>query len=111
MRIFGCVAYAHVPDEFRKKLDSKGKKCTFVGYGDESKAYKFYNPSTKKVIISRDVQFIEEQAWEGTLEKIVNVIACIPHEDKEELTLTSNSSTVTPSTPIQAKQSRQQETP
>ena len=24
MRVFECVAYAHVPDELRKKLDSKG---------------------------------------------------------------------------------------
>jgi len=60
MRVFGCVAYAHVPDELRKKLDSKagnskGEKCIFVGYSDESKAYKLYNPLTKKVIISRYV--------------------------------------------------------
>ena len=68
MRVFGCVAYAHVPDELRKKLDNKGDKCIFVGYSDESKAYKLYNPSTKKVIIRRDVQFIEEEAWDGSLE-------------------------------------------
>ena len=60
MRVFGCVAYAHVPDQLRKKLDNKGEKCIFLGYNDESKAYKLYNPSTKKVIINRDVQFIEE---------------------------------------------------
>ena len=62
MRVFGCVAYAHVLDQLRKKLNSKGEKCIFVGYSDESKAYKLYNPSTKKVIIRRDVQFIEEEA-------------------------------------------------
>ena len=102
MIIFGCVTYTHVPDELRKKLDIKGEKCIFVGYSDESKAYKLYNPSTKKVIISRDVKFIEEEAWDGSLEKTINVKACIPHEDKEELIAPSNSSTVTPSTPIQA---------
>ena len=37
--------------------------------------------------------------------------ACIPHEDKEELTTENNSSTVTPSTPIQTQQSRHQGTP
>ena len=62
-KVFGCVAYAHVPDQLRNKLDSKGEKCIFVGYTDESKAYNLYNPSTKKFIISRDVQFIEEEAW------------------------------------------------
>eukprot|EP00253_Pinus_taeda_P018564 PITA_18564 len=89
MRVFGCVAYAHVPDELRKKLDNKAEKCIFVGYIDEPNAYKLYNPLTKKVIISRDVQFIEEEVWDGSLEKITNVKACIPHEDKEKLT-TSN---------------------
>ena len=111
MRVFGCVAYAHVPYHLRKKLDNKGDKCIFVGYSGEPKAYKLYNPSTKKVIISRDVQFIEEEAWDGSLEKTMNVKACILHEDKEELTATSNSSTVTPSTPIQAQKDRQQGTP
>lgn len=27
LRIFGCIAYAHVPKEKMKKLDDKGKKC------------------------------------------------------------------------------------
>ena len=111
MRVFGCMTYAHVPDELRKKLDNKGEKCIFVGYNDESKAYKLYNPSTKKVIISKDVYFIEEEAGDGSLEKANNVKACIPHEDREELTATINSSTMTPSTPIQAQQSRHQGTP
>ena len=96
----------HVLDELRNKLDNKGEKCIFVGYSDQYKSYKLYNPSTKKVIINRDVQFIEEEAWDGRLEKTVNVKAGIPHEDKDELTLASNYSIVTPSTPIQAQQSR-----
>ena len=28
-KIFGCIAYAHVPDEKMKKLDDKGEKCVF----------------------------------------------------------------------------------
>ena len=35
MKVFGCVAYAHVSDQQRKKLDIKGEKCIFVGYSDE----------------------------------------------------------------------------
>ena len=31
MKVFGCVAYAHIPDQLRKKLDSKGEKCIFIG--------------------------------------------------------------------------------
>ena len=64
MKVFDCVAYAHVPDQLRKKFDDKGEKCIFFGYSDESKAYKLYNPSNKRVIINKDVQFIEEEAWD-----------------------------------------------
>nr|KYP39875.1 Retrovirus-related Pol polyprotein from transposon TNT 1-94 [Cajanus cajan] len=47
-RIFGCITYAHVPNQLRKKLDDKGEKCIFIGYSTNSKAYKLYNPVTKK---------------------------------------------------------------
>ena len=60
MRVFGCVDYAHIPDQLRKKLDSKGEKCIFIGYNEKSKAYRLYNPSNKNFGISRDAQFIEE---------------------------------------------------
>jgi hypothetical protein len=62
-RIFGCIAYAHVPDAQRKKLDNKSTKCIFLGVSEESKAYRLYNPVTKKIIISRDVVFAESEKW------------------------------------------------
>ena len=61
--IVGCIAYAHVPDEKRKKLDDKGKKYVFRGISEESKACKLINPITKKIIISRDVIFDEKSTW------------------------------------------------
>ena len=64
LKVFGCIAYAHVPDQLRKKLDDKAEKCIFVGYSEETKAYKLYNPETQKVIISRDVTFDEDEAWD-----------------------------------------------
>ncbi|GKV23723.1 hypothetical protein SLEP1_g33425 [Rubroshorea leprosula] len=65
-RIFGCIAYAHVPDKKRSKLDDKGEKCIFLGVSNQSKAYRLYNPLTKKVIISRDVVFDEASTWSWT---------------------------------------------
>ena len=38
LKCFGFVAYAHVPDELRKKLDKKGQKCIFVGYSEDTKS-------------------------------------------------------------------------
>jgi len=67
IRIFGCVAYANVPNKLRQKLDNKYKKCIFLRYSDPSKAYLLYNPVTMKVVISRDVKFAEEEAWDGSV--------------------------------------------
>jgi transposase InsO family protein len=63
-RVFGCLAYAHIPDNHRKKLDSKSIKCVHLGLSEESKAYKLYDPIEKKIIISRDVVFDELHGWD-----------------------------------------------
>jgi hypothetical protein len=34
-RVFGCIAYVHVLDEKRSKLDPKVEKCIFIGYSLE----------------------------------------------------------------------------
>jgi hypothetical protein len=33
-RIFGCVAFTHIPEELRKKLDNRSEKSIFVGYNE-----------------------------------------------------------------------------
>ena len=59
MRIFGSLAYAFVPPQQRHKLQDKATKCIFVGYSKESKGYRLFQPTTGKIIISRDVIFAE----------------------------------------------------
>jgi len=61
--VFGCIAYAMVHSQLRRKLDDKSEKCVFVGYSTQSKAYKLYNPVNGKVLVSRDVIFHEAAAW------------------------------------------------
>ena len=29
LKVFGCLAYVHIPDELRSKLDPKAKKCVY----------------------------------------------------------------------------------
>lgn len=77
--VFGCVAYADVPDDLRKKLDNKSENCIFVGYIEQSKAYRLYNPITEKFIISRDVKFQEDKAWD---DKVTN--SFVPLADTNE---------------------------
>ena len=62
-RVFRCLAYAHVPKDNKKKLDAKSEPCVFIGYSDESKAYRLYNPKTKKTLISQDVIFEEGKVY------------------------------------------------
>jgi hypothetical protein len=62
-RIFGCIANVHIPDRGRTKLDEKSHRCVFIGVSEESKAYRLYDPKTKKVIVSRDVVFDENEGW------------------------------------------------
>ena len=52
LRVFGCIAHVHVPDERRAKLDDKSERFIFIGYDLSSKGYKLYNPNNKKMIIS-----------------------------------------------------------
>ena len=59
-RIFGSDCYVHVPDASRTKWDAKSQKCIFFGYSEESKSYRLYNPTTKKIVVSRDVVFAEQ---------------------------------------------------
>lgn len=63
LKVFGCIAYANIPKENREKLDGKGEKCIFIGYSDESKGYRVYQPEYKKLVISRDVIFDEGAQW------------------------------------------------
>ncbi|KAG9454135.1 hypothetical protein H6P81_007039 [Aristolochia fimbriata] len=69
LKIFGCIVYAHIPEQIRKKLDDRGQKCIFVRYDFKTKAYKLYNPITKKFIISRDIEFDEEDYWRRSEEE------------------------------------------
>ncbi|KAF2297197.1 hypothetical protein GH714_019277 [Hevea brasiliensis] len=82
-RIFECIVYPYVPDEKRRKLDDKGEKCIFLSVSDYSKAYKMYNPNTKKIAISRDVICDEASTWKGTKGAQQQILADFDEETGE----------------------------
>ena len=63
LKVFGCIAYVHVPDELRTKLDPKAEKCIFIGYSLEQKGYRCYNLATRQLRVSKDVVFDEMSSW------------------------------------------------
>ena len=60
LHVFGCLAYALVPQQHCNKLDDKAVKCIFVGYSSKSKGYKLFHPQTKHILFSQDVEFMED---------------------------------------------------
>jgi hypothetical protein len=72
-RIFGCPVYFHVPKEKRSKLEPSGRKGTFVGYSESSKAYRIYIPVQRQIEISRDVTFEEEIAFQRSRESQMEI--------------------------------------
>jgi len=59
LKVFGYIAYVHVPNEKISKLDPKVKKCIFIGYSLEQKGYRCFNPFTRKLQVSTNVVFDE----------------------------------------------------
>ncbi|KAK3876705.1 hypothetical protein Pcinc_018517 [Petrolisthes cinctipes] len=70
LRVLGCVCYAHVPKDERRKLDPKSVKCIFLGYGSEVKGYRLFDLEKKRILNSRDVTF-DESHYEFKKEKDV----------------------------------------
>ena len=62
MRTFRDMAVVaiHEGKKMRSKLDNRGKTCMFVGYAEDhaGDVYRFLNIHTKRVIMSRDVRWL-----------------------------------------------------
>jgi len=63
LRVFGCLAFVHVPNEKRKKLDYRATLGIFVGYSISTKQYFIYDPLAKTLHRSRDVVFRERKRY------------------------------------------------
>ena len=63
LRIFECHVDVHVPRVRRTKLDPYGRKNVVIGYSESAKAYRIYIPGQRKIELSRDVTFEEDNAY------------------------------------------------
>lgn len=63
IRVFGCGAHMKIPSVHTKKLDDRSKKVVNLGKEPGTKAYRLYDPVSKRIHVSRDVVFEEAVAW------------------------------------------------
>ncbi|CAI7798371.1 unnamed protein product [Closterium sp. NIES-53] len=65
LRVFGCMAVAHVPKKYRSKLGASAIWCVHLGLGAESKGWLLWEPSRGVLFDSRDVKFVEGMMYGG----------------------------------------------
>lgn len=63
IRFFGCIEYAKSTKPNVKKLDDRIKVLVHLGTEPGSKAYRMFDPTTQRIIVSRDVVFDETKSW------------------------------------------------
>ncbi|KAM7465035.1 hypothetical protein LguiB_012597 [Lonicera macranthoides] len=63
LRTFGSTCFVLLPKRERIKLTSKNVMCVFLGYGIQQKGYRCYDPTAKRLRISRHVTFWEHKPY------------------------------------------------
>ena len=58
IKVWRCLVFYRVIDPKRTKLGPRAMKSAFVGYVENSKAYRLLDLSSNTVVESRDVEFI-----------------------------------------------------
>lgn len=63
--VFECTVYIHIPKVLRGKLDLCAKRYVFVGYSNFQKGYRCYDPQNKKLHVTLDIFFHENEPYYG----------------------------------------------
>ena len=58
LQVNGARAFVHI-ETYSKNLELKAVEGRLVGYSNNSKSYRVYNPATRRIMESRNVVFIE----------------------------------------------------
>ena len=58
IHVWGCRAYARLPKPQRRKGQRRSRRVVFVGFADDmADGWKFYDPATRRFIVSRSATF------------------------------------------------------
>ena len=61
LKVFESRVYYLDTEPGKEKLDQRSREGIFIGYSDESKGYRLWLPEKRKVIMSRNVKFLETE--------------------------------------------------
>lgn len=70
-RVFGCKVFFYLPKNFQHKFEDSGLPGIFIGYCRNPKAYKIFDVTNNKVVISRTVDFFEKQPADFYFDKTI----------------------------------------
>ncbi|KAI5342232.1 hypothetical protein L3X38_010107 [Prunus dulcis] len=82
LKIFGSPCHVLIPSALRHKLEENSHKCILIGYGLCEKGYRIFDPSSRKVILSRDVHFDEDGLWKRENEQKGEITVSMPAENQ-----------------------------
>lgn len=87
LRRFGCIAYVRTTNA--PKLNARARRGIMVGYEPNQAAYRIWVPEIRKIIISKDVIFnedqISKQCNDNEASRSLIVTAVVKNEDGENL--------------------------
>ena len=64
LRTFDCIGHVRKTKLNLTKPEDRSTPMVFLGYAEGTKAYWLYDPHGDKVLVSHDVVFNEEAAWD-----------------------------------------------
>lgn len=68
LKVWGCLAYYRISDQRRTKLGPRAFKGVFVGYAQNSKAYRILDLVSNTIVETREVVFIENKFLNDSVE-------------------------------------------
>lgn len=69
LRVFGTPAFVHILKAKHWHLDAHAHKCILLGYETGMKAWRFYDPVKRSIVISRHATFIDEEPATPAVDK------------------------------------------